>query len=346
MKFNFGGVNLIKFLNNFEKNKTRKIWEKIFLEDSKNFLDYYYSKKTKNNHILAKYLNSEIVSMLHLNPFKIYMNNEIFQTYYIVAVATLENHRKKGYMQNILNYSLNFMYNQKIPFCFLRPAKKEIYLPFDFKYIYNHKNISLNVHNLKEVKLSHNHYKSLSNFFETYLKQKYNVFTVRDTEYIKLLHNEVLSENGDIILLYENNNLLGCYIYWGNNEKIIRGVFIEEKYCNILNIKPLVMGRIININEFFKNITSKNSSISLILNIKDNIIKENNGVFKLDINNKFSIINKITEKNFNDILNISIGDLTSLFFGYENISNFTKNENIINLFQNINLYNPFLDEEV
>lgn len=338
---------MIRFLNSTEKFETRKVWEEIFKEDSKSFLDYYYLEKNKDNHILAKFIDNEIVSMLNLNPFKILIKNEIFKTYYIVAVATLQNHRKKGYMAEILQDSIEFMYKEEIPFCFLRPAKEEIYLPFDFRYIYNHTYSELkNNNNLKEIKLNENLYEFLANFLNEFLAKKYNIFSLRDYSYISLLHKEVKSENGDIILLYENNKFLGCYIYWGNENKIIRGIFTEDKYLNVSNTKPLVMARIINLNSFFKNITSKNKDLTLILNITDNIIKENNGLFKLDINKNCSKISKTENIDFKNILNISIADLTSLFFGYKNILSFTENKDIINLFSNINFYNVFLDEEV
>ena len=129
---------MLKLLTNSEKINTKEIWEKIFTEDSKKFLDYYYSEKTKDNEIIVKLIKNEIVSMVHLNPYKIFINNKLLKSYYIVAVATLENHRKKGYMAEILNFCLNFMNDNEIPFSFLRPAKEEIYLPFGFNYIYNH----------------------------------------------------------------------------------------------------------------------------------------------------------------------------------------------------------------
>ena len=42
---------MIRKLEQEEHKKTRKLWEEIFCEDSKKFLDYYYSVKTKENEI-------------------------------------------------------------------------------------------------------------------------------------------------------------------------------------------------------------------------------------------------------------------------------------------------------
>jgi len=79
-----------------EHIRTRKLWEEIFIEDTPEFLDYYYSKKAKDNEIYVIEDDSEIVSMLHLNPYKMRIQDSIYTTHYIVAVATKETYRSKG----------------------------------------------------------------------------------------------------------------------------------------------------------------------------------------------------------------------------------------------------------
>ena len=59
----------IKKLKSNEHNLTRTLWEQIFNEDSKEFLDYYYFMKAKDNEIYVIENDQEICSMLHLNPY-------------------------------------------------------------------------------------------------------------------------------------------------------------------------------------------------------------------------------------------------------------------------------------
>ena len=339
---------MVKYLLNEEKIFTRTLWENIFEEDTKKFLDYYYNYKNIDNKILCKYVDEKIVSMLHLNPYKMYINNKKYSSYYIVAVAPFPEHRKKGYMTELLNKSLNDMYKEKIPFTFLRPAKKEIYLPFDFEYIYNHNYLQLNNNNLKEVEICENDYENIANFTNEFLQKRYNNFCIRDYNYIKTLLKEVKSENGNIIKLFDKDNFIGYYVYWGVKEKITRAIFVDENFTNIKETKPLVMARIINLYEFFKNFSLKpnNDNITLYFNIKDNIINENHGLFKLTINSQNSYLEKTTDNNEN-ILNVSIQNLLSIFFGYKNICNFTNNKFILTNFNKINLLDKvFIDEEV
>lgn len=339
---------MIRYLSNNEKNITRKIWEDVFKEDTKEFLDYYYNNKNMDNKILCKFIDNKIASMLHLNPYKMTINNNDYCSYYIVAVATLPEHRKKGYMAELLNKSLNDMYKEKVPFTFLRPAKKEIYLPFDFEYIYNHSYLQLNNSNLKEIEICENDYTNIANFTNEFLQKRYNTFCKRDNNYINILHKEVKSENGNIIKLFDNDNFIGYYVYWGVKEKVIRALFVDEQFTNIKEIKPLVMARIVNLYEFFKNFSNKdkNNKTCIYLNIKDSIIIENNGLFKLTIYDNNSFLEKIETTN-EAVLNVNIQDLLSIFFGYKDIELFTKNENILKSFYSINLLDKvFIDEEV
>ena len=47
---------------------TRKLYEEVFPEDEKSFVDYYYQEKTKDNIIYVVREDDDIQAMLHLNP--------------------------------------------------------------------------------------------------------------------------------------------------------------------------------------------------------------------------------------------------------------------------------------
>lgn len=215
--------------------------------------------------------------------------------------------------------------------------------------IYNHNYLSLFNTSLKELSICEEDYEKLANFTNDFLMKKYNVLCLRDYNYIKMLHQEVKSENGDIVKLFYENKFVGYYVYWGIKEKIIRGIFLDDKFTNITNTKPLVMGRIVNLYEFFKNFSLKdgvNEPINICLNIKDNIIKENNGIFRLTVLNNSSYIEQINN-SIDNILNINIQDLLSVCFGYRNINIFTNNDYIIKTLSKINILDKvFIDEEV
>ena len=117
-----------------EHVKTRKLWEEVFPEDTKAFLDYYYYIKTRDNQIYVIEADGDICSMLQLNPYTVRVEEKEFPSAYIIAVATKENYRRRGYMGALLRTSLNDMYAKKIPFTFLMPAAEAIYTPYDFRF--------------------------------------------------------------------------------------------------------------------------------------------------------------------------------------------------------------------
>lgn len=61
----------LRKLRQEEHWKTRNIWERIFTEDTPEFLDYYYSVKTAENQIYVIEDENTICAMLQLNPYQI-----------------------------------------------------------------------------------------------------------------------------------------------------------------------------------------------------------------------------------------------------------------------------------
>lgn len=126
----------IRKLETGEKLNTRKLYEEVFSEDSKDFVDYYYEEKVKDNQIYVVEEDGEIQAMLHLNPYELAVNGSRKDVNYIVAVATRKSYRKRGFMAEMLKQALNDMYADGETFTFLMPASESIYLPFDFRTVY------------------------------------------------------------------------------------------------------------------------------------------------------------------------------------------------------------------
>lgn len=84
-----GGEGMIlRKLKPEEHGLTRKLWEEVFTEDTKEFLDYYYFIKTRENQIYVIEEDGGIQSMLQLNPYRICLGAEAFPSEYIIAVST------------------------------------------------------------------------------------------------------------------------------------------------------------------------------------------------------------------------------------------------------------------
>ena len=79
---------ILRKLEQSEHDRTRRLWEEVFTEDTKAFLDYYYYIKTRDNQIYAVEEDGDICSMLQLNPYKVVVEGTEFPSAYVIAVAT------------------------------------------------------------------------------------------------------------------------------------------------------------------------------------------------------------------------------------------------------------------
>lgn len=220
---------IIRKLEQSEHIATRKLWEEIFPEDTKAFLDYYYYIKAAKNQIYVVEEDGRICSMLQLNPYRIRLEDKSFPSEYIVAVATKKEYRSRGYMRALLNTVLERMHSEKVPFTFLMPAAEAIYRPYDFRYIYDQcmqevkKDETADDRNCesepqKEGTLEFSDAglwdaEEMADFFEEHFSDSWQVYAQRDTAYYQTMILEQQSEKGGVRLMRENGVLKGFYAY-------------------------------------------------------------------------------------------------------------------------------------
>ncbi len=207
----------LRKLNKEEHIRTRALWEAIFTEDSKEFVDYYYSIKTRENEIYVIEKDGEIVSMIHLNPYPMWIGGEIHETHYIVGVATDPRYRRRGYMATLLHYVLKVMKDRGEPFTFLMPASEEIYRPFGFSFIYTQRQGYVvgkrhEVENLRMTFATEKDCEEIAKFANTLLEEC-DIVTWRDAHYYQTVLAEQKSEQGGILLARQDEKLVGVFCY-------------------------------------------------------------------------------------------------------------------------------------
>ena len=222
----------IRKLDQSEHGKTRSLWEQVFSEDSQEFVDYYYYIKTKDNTIYVIEEDDEIRAMLQLNPYQVKLQESVVPSDYIVGVATQAEYRGRGYMRNLLIHALQDQYSQKMPFTFLMPAAEAIYYPYDFRFVYEQKQIELDeafFSARKEYK--NDEYRNISQerivdrdarfmdagkmaaFVEENFSDCWNVVALRNAQYYQTQILEQQSEFGGMRLVFEEEKLVCIYAY-------------------------------------------------------------------------------------------------------------------------------------
>lgn len=273
---------ILRKLEPGEHGKTRELWEKVFSDDTKAFLDYYYYIKTRDNEIWVIEEEGQICSMIQLNPYKIRVGAKEFPSAYIIAVATREPYRGRGFMGALLRKTLEEMQHKKMPFTFLMPAAEAIYTPYDFRFIYSQKTGTVDPSQqgfcseqeadepqqqnktdlpagLQAAELRANREpvrvtfsdaglwdaQRLADFFLENFDGQYQVCTVRDTAYYQTMIMEQASERGGVRMIEEEGSLRGYYAYADEGGLEIREPLYLDGYEEefLRSVSELAKGR-------------------------------------------------------------------------------------------------------
>ena len=195
-----------RYLSNEEKRACEGLWSEAFFEDSDSFREYYFTEKVKTNQILVAEKDGQILSMIHRNPYQLNIKNQKVICDYLVGVATKIENRGQGYMRSLLKQAFLDMYQEDMPFCFLMPADRRIYEPFDFVYVFDQPVWELKSKDWLEQDVTEESAKEIADWMNEWLNARYDVFTWRDEDYVKVLLKELKSENGSLEALKAPEN--------------------------------------------------------------------------------------------------------------------------------------------
>lgn len=315
----------IRYLKQKEKQATRGMYEAAFPEDSKEFVDYYYSWKIKDNKILVMEGTGDDSSfhvMVHLNPYHVCICENVREIPYIVAVATDLRWRRQGKMSLVMAHALRDMEQKKVPFTFLLPADPAYYRGQGFVFFPCQECFGIcredGFDSLEWEPADTRDADKMASFSNRILEKRYDIYIRRDHAYYCRLFEELKTENGGAILLKRKGNLCGVLLYGISEiedgataevkelqlendiseekakllcEKILRE---EKAAADIKFIPSRMMVRITNLLEFVPLMKSK-ERILLDVEVTDSIIAANNGCFRIEIDRTGGRINRLPE---------------------------------------------------
>lgn len=234
---------IVRKLEKEEHIRTRDLWEKIFVEDTSTFLDYYYTVKSSENEIYVIEDAGQIVSMIHLNPFQMRIDEQIFNTHYIVAVATEPQYRKQGLMRQLLNHVMKVMSERGEPFTFLMPAAEEIYKPFGFAFVYEQPRGEFYGKCIdNDVTFLRAHIEdcvAIAEYANSRL-QDYDITTWRSDSYYRMILKEQESERGGILLAKRSGEIVGVFCFAREEKFELREPLFDEEEIMYQAIYTLV----------------------------------------------------------------------------------------------------------
>ena len=305
----------IRKLEDEEKGRTRRLYEEVFSEDSPSFVDYYYTEKTKDNTIYAVEEERGLRAMLHLNPYTLMVNGKEEPSHYIVAVATEEACRKRGYMAALLKTALQDMYQAGEPFTFLMPAAEAIYLPHGFSTVYEQeqgyfrgKSDLPDGWTARKARLEDA--ADIADAAEKALKGRCKVYARRDKAYYERLIREYESDGGCLMVCEREGRIVDCL------------PAVEE----IPEERPKIMVRPVNVKRLLL-LLELDYLTAVCFQVTDPIIPENNQVFMLT-GTEFSGVMLMEGKPENSEGTLTVEALTKLVFGRVSPDDIEKEEGV------------------
>ncbi|WP_243113425.1 GNAT family N-acetyltransferase [Romboutsia sp. Marseille-P6047] len=231
----------IRFAKENEKNNIREIWDYCF-NDGPKFTDFYFKNKYNKNNTVVVDEDGEIVSSLQLNQYKIKLNDKFYDTSYIVGVSTFPQVRGKGYMKNIMDFTLKELYKKNQMVSILMPIDYRLYRKYGYEHCYDQIEYNIDIESLKSFKNSGSMKKAtlydindLKEIYDFFLKDV-NGNVKRTKEYFEKLFEEVESEDG-YIYIYKEEECEGYIIYFINDDNM----FVRELfYKNIESLKSML----------------------------------------------------------------------------------------------------------
>lgn len=117
---------MIQFSTNKTKPLVRQMWQTVF-EDSDEYTDIYFDQKYKNENTLIYFVDDKPVASLQMWEYEFLFYNKKIPIYYLAGLSTYEEHRRKGYMNELMTKAHEVMQERGIPLSILIPAEEWLF---------------------------------------------------------------------------------------------------------------------------------------------------------------------------------------------------------------------------
>lgn len=242
----------IRRLDKGYQEQVRHLYEKTFVEDGPGFVGHYFDQYLDMDNVIGVFdekvtgendADEKVIEdvqgkslptlrcMLHLNPYQVMWQGQLYKTSYVVAVATDEAYRRKGYMRDLLTWTLRERYEAGEVFSLLMPIDSRYYDQFGYgfiqdvevyKFYYGNLRRGFRPIPIKELRAEESI--ELLSIYNQY-KSQFNLSHNRGMRALDLLIQEAHSEGGQVVMVPD-----GYVIYYSReaSEGTEASVFVRE----------------------------------------------------------------------------------------------------------------------
>lgn len=296
--------------------QVKEMWKYCFGDDD-NFIDWFFSNVYDCKNTVAVYDGECIAANLQMFPEEISLCGKTLSAMYVGGVAVRPEYRGKGLVTKLFYDAFNLMYERGTALALLIPFKFSFYRKYGFEATHFLSDYEGNIEELVAFKRSGGEFttslQGATDIYSSFVKDK-NAYLIRGNKDFASITDELkvsggkfyaLSEGGYLYYKIENN----CFnvfeiAYKGYNELTKLLGFIYSHASQVQNFKirtaadgflrqvlcdkgvseityPHVMTRIINAKEILETLSTKMLPGNVALEIKDDIITQNNKAYSV-----------------------------------------------------------------
>lgn len=346
----------VRMANKQDKEGIKKLWSEVFVDDSTNFVEWFYENRYNRAFATCLEADGEIASAMQGYPFNLRIRGRIVQASILAGVSTYEKHRGKGFMSKVFKAHMEQIRDAGIPLVPHTPANTPTFFSKGHYPVTETKIVTIKamdydseakIFPLKDIKSEY------GNMFACYTKWSlpYSGIVARSMSDFTLKMADYSADDSKVSILYKGSNvkaygvfyILPEYIYveeiaYDSSESLtemlkkvatlgkeVRAKLPTDSVVNIegATSKTRLQGvvGVANMSAFLKALfpfIPKDFEDSCI-EVVDRIVDTNNGVYKLD----GRVVNEKPH------ITIEAGRLAQVLCGYKTLDEQLEENNVV-----------------
>ncbi len=293
-----------------ETKELKELYKDGF-DDSKEFIDYFFSNCITEDNVLLKKENGKIISAGYVIEKPAFFLGRKTLLPYFSALSTLKDYRGKGHIASIIDEGFKKLYDRGYAFCVLHPFNREYYKRYSFADINSYSESVIDGGTRFKSRLAgEDDYSAIIDIYEEYIS------SIGFDNYLKLNpHNlclkfsefasdgivcTILSAHEDFAFAFCDKNRILFYaakdMKLFNSAENFKGLIYEDF---TKTDKHYLQGRIINVKKMLQTYPyKKDLDLSVKLRIIDAQIKDNNIITQLNIKNGVAALQPCKTSDF------------------------------------------------
>lgn len=223
-----------------KRDELKKIWIDCFKDDT-DYVEWYFRNVFKVENTLSYRLpNGKLVGGLHINRYKMMIENIERECSFILGVGVLPEYRGRGIMRELFYKLLKDSYKKGEELHILTAIDKGIYEQFGYgmiSYLYRYKipftqlkeyKIMCEIEEICEGDITDS---LLDEVVKVYLEFciDYKLYIKRGREEFRLLFLEILSEGGKVYIFKEGETIKGYTLFYRDKNIFVKELIFLER---------------------------------------------------------------------------------------------------------------------